>query len=347
MKIIETMRWKKEKFSLLDQTLLPAKKKYIEIRTKKDIWHAIRSMQVRGAPAIGVAAAFGAAVWMRHFSKSSVKTFLAEFKKTTEMIQKSRPTAVNLEWAIQRLRNVIRNNPFASVREWAAMLVEEAEKIYYEERDVCEKLGEHGSKLIKNNMSIMTHCNAGALATPGVGTALAVLYAAVRKGKVIRVFVPETRPLLQGARLTAWELCSAGIKSTLICDSVSGSLMRQGKIDIIFVGADRIALNGDVANKIGTYNHAVLAKENKVPFYVVAPLSTFDPKIETGEQIPIEERSPLEVAAPFGQYITTRKAGIYNPAFDVTPNQYIAGIITEKGILRPPYYKKIKKLLLG
>jgi len=318
---IETITWKNNAVRIIDQTKLPHKLVYINCRDVKTLVSAIKKLKVRGAPALGVAGAFGVVLGVRNI-KNSIKQIAA-----------SRPTAVNLFWALERMEKVAATHRNKSVKDLKKILLKEAFKIQEEDKKTCRAMALHGAELIKSGDSILTHCNAGALATADYGTALGVLYKAKEQGKKIKVYADETRPLLQGARLTVWELMRNGIDTTLICDNMSASLMAQGKVDKIFVGADRIAANGDTANKIGTYSLAVLAKYHKIPFYVVAPCSTIDFKIKTGKEIPIEERDADEVKSFGGAQTAQKNAKAWNPAFDVTPRQLITAIITEKGVL--------------
>lgn len=334
---VETIFWKDGKVRLVDQTLLPAKFKYISCGDVKTLWYAIKRLQVRGAPAIGIAGALGIVLGVKNSKALTGKKLLSEVDALAGYLASSRPTAVNLFWALARMRCVAEINSAKSAAQVKKLLFEEALKIISEDKDSCRSMARNGAKLIKSGDAILTHCNAGGLATADYGTALGVLFEAKKQGKRIKVYADETRPLLQGARLTTWELLHEGIDTTLICDNMAASLMAKGKIDKIFVGADRIASNGDAANKIGTYGVAVLAKYHRVPFYVVAPLSTFDFNIATGKDIPIEERDGDEVRSIGGKFIAPRKVKVYNPAFDVTPNELITAIITEKGVLRKPY----------
>jgi methylthioribose-1-phosphate isomerase len=326
------------KVILLDQTKLPLKVRYIECEDLECIAEAIRKLRVRGAPALGVTAAFAIALTaLEHVDEDKDKV-LKELEEARGFISKTRPTAVNLFWAMDRVLAKAK----ASNKPWEAA-VKEALRIYEENKSGEEKMAEYGSRLIEDGDVILTHCNAGALATAGYGTALGVIRAAWRKGRKIRVIADETRPLLQGARLTAFEMMQEGIPVTVIPDSAAAFAMKRHGVTKVIVGADRIAANGDVANKIGTYAVAVLAKEHRIPFYVAAPTSTIDPNIKTGDEIPIEYRDGREVAFIAGQRFVPNGAETLNPAFDVTPNEYISGIITEKGILRPPYLESIEE----
>ncbi len=333
---VETINWKNNKIRYVDQTLLPHKVKFVDCFDIGKLWRAIKRLEIRGAPAIGIAGALGVALIAVKSKAKTSSELIKEVRKCVKYLASSRPTAVNLFWALARMNDLAKSNyslPASSVKK---LLVKEALKIIDEDKRSCRAMARHGAKLIKNGDTILTHCNAGGLATADYGTALGVLFEAHNNGKRIKAYVDETRPLLQGARLTTWELLNEGIDTTLICDNMAASLMAKGKIDKIFVGADRIASNGDAANKIGTYSLAVLAKYHKVPFYVVAPLSTFDFNLKTGKDIPIEERSADEVRSVLGKRIAPRNVKVYNPAFDVTPNCLITAIITEKGIIKDP-----------
>jgi methylthioribose-1-phosphate isomerase len=288
-------------------------------------------LRVRGAPAIGVAAAYGVVVGMQ--SHDDAATYAKRLREVADYLRTSRPTAVNLFWALERLEKIAA--PMDEPKQTTARLLEEARAIEEEDRQMCRAIGRHGAELIQAHQGILTHCNAGGLATAGIGTALAVLYSAAEQGKQFHVFADETRPLLQGARLTAWELHQAGIDVTLICDSMAAQVMREGRVQLVIVGADRIAVNGDTANKIGTYGVAVLAKAHGIPFYVAAPSSTFDLQIHSGANIPIEQRDPREITHAFGKATSPDGVRVYNPAFDVTPAEFISGIITEAGLIRP------------
>ncbi|MBI5150267.1 MAG: S-methyl-5-thioribose-1-phosphate isomerase [Candidatus Omnitrophica bacterium] len=348
---IQTIRWTNGHVKLIDQTKLPGKLVYIHCRDVKTLWQAIRRLSVRGAPALGVAAAFGVLLGIKSFSGSGSrsrnrndrKRFSKHVERISDYLATSRPTAVNLFNALTRMKAVIQRHPGADVAQLKDLLKKEALAVYEEDRTLCRKMGDFGARLVPSGGRLLTVCNAGALATVDYGTALGVMYSAKAKGKKFQVYSCETRPLLQGARLTVWELLRSGIDTTLICDNMAATLMKQGKIDAVFAGADRIAANGDTANKIGTYNLAVLAKHHRIPFYVVAPQSTFDLSIAGGKQIPIEERSREEVLGFGGRPTAPRQVKVYNPAFDVTDNALITAIVTEKGIIRPPFRKNIKR----
>lgn len=340
---ISTIRWVNGNVKIIDQTKLPGKLKYITCRDVKTLWRAIRKLSVRGAPALGVSAAFGVLLGIKSFKGKNTDKFVKHVHKTCDYIGTSRPTAVNLFNVLDQMRTVVCQHENCNVSELKKRLKEKAFKIYEEDRSVCRQMGNFGARLIKNNSQIMTVCNAGALATVDYGTALGVMYSAKSQKKKFKVYACETRPLLQGARLTVWELLRAKINAILICDNMAATLMKQGKVDAIFTGADRIATNGDTANKIGTYNLAVLAKHHKVPFYIVAPRSSFDMGIKNGKQIPIEQRGKNEVIY-FGDHLTApKKVKVYNPAFDVTDHKLITAIITEKGVITPPFKANIKK----
>jgi methylthioribose-1-phosphate isomerase len=329
---------------MIDQRKLPAQEVYVRCKSASDVARAIKTMVIRGAPAIGVAAAMGLALGMRKSSATGTQKFAAEFQKSCDLMAATRPTAVNLFWAIERMKRCFAEAAQAgeSVDQIKDRLEREAQLIHDEDVDSCRAMGAHGAEVVPADARVLTHCNAGALATAGYGTALGVIRGAVEQGKRVAVFADETRPFLQGARLTAWELVRDGIPTTVITDNMTAALMRKVPIDLVVVGADRIAANGDTANKIGTYGVAVLAREHKVPFYVAAPLSTIDLNTPDGDHIPIEERNAREVSHVGSSQLAPEGASIWNPAFDVTPHQYIAGIITERGIFRPPYIESLK-----
>jgi len=339
------MKFKNSKLFFLDQTKLPQREVWKECRNVYEGFLAIKELQVRGAPLIGVFAAYCIAVYAKNLNLEKDK-FIKKLGKSIEELKLSRPTAVNLAWALDELKGVLLENSNKSINEIRKALLDEAQRIYKQDIELCDKMADFGIKLIKSGDSILTHCNAGFLATAGEGTALSLIYKAQKIYKNIKVYADETRPLLQGARLTAWELSKRKINCTLICDNMAAYLMQKGKIDKIFVGADRIAANGDVANKIGTYSVAVAANYHKVPFYVVAPFSTFDLSLSNGGQIPIEERAAYEVRTILGKIeIAPKNIKVFNPAFDVTPSRLIAAIVSDRGIIYPPYGKNIKKLL--
>ena len=344
--MLPTIDWTGETVVMIDQRKLPATEVYVTCRTAQDVAKAIKTMVIRGAPAIGVAAAMGLALGMRRSKASGTKQFTTEFQKLCELMAGTRPTAVNLFWAIERMQQAFAEEAQrgASVTEITDRLVREAHAIHDEDVQSCKTMGAHGATLVPENARILTHCNAGALATAGYGTALGVIRAAAEQGKRVAVMADETRPFLQGARLTAWELVKDGIDTTVITDNMAGTMMRLGHVDLVVVGADRIAANGDVANKIGTYSVAVLAREHGIPFYVAAPLSTIDLQTPTGAQIPIEERPEREVTHVGTSRLTPAGAQIRNPAFDVTPAKYVTAIITERGIAKAPYESSLPAL---
>jgi methylthioribose-1-phosphate isomerase len=337
--MLETIEWTPEGVVMIDQTKLPNKEVYVTCRDYQEVAAAIRTMVIRGAPAIGVAAAMGVALGALH--SDDLK---ADIPIICETLAKTRPTAVNLFWAIDRMRRLYDGIAARPPAEICARLIEEAIQIKVEDIAINEAMGRHGADLIPDGKTVLTHCNAGALATAGYGTALGVIRAAVAQGKKIDVFADETRPFLQGARLTAWELQHDGIPTTLITDNMAGHFLKSGRIGCVVVGADRIAANGDVANKIGTYGVAVLARENNVPFYVAAPTSTLDLTLTSGDLIPIEERPAAEVTHVYGVPMAPAGICVANPAFDVTPNRYVTAIITERGVARPPFTESLKKL---
>jgi len=341
---VKTIEWTNKTLRIIDQVLLPEIYQVIILKTLEDVWQAIKSLQVRGAPAIGVCAAFGVLVALYETNTKSREQVVTAAHHAIDNLATSRPTAVNLFWALDRMKKRVDSLPAeASASECTQLLEQKAIKIFEEDRQLCRDMGRHGAKLIADNSGVLTHCNAGGLATSDYGTALAVMYTAQEQGRNFKVFADETRPLLQGARLTAWELNQSGIDVTVICDSMAAQVMREGKIQLVLVGSDRIAANGDAANKIGTYGVALLAKAHNIPFYVVAPSSTFDISIPDGSYIPIELRDPTEVTHGFGKQTVPNQVKVYNPAFDVTPAELIHGIVTEVGILRPPYTEAIAK----
>ena len=336
---VKTIEWKNDRVILLDQRVLPHKEAYRVCRNYEDVAAAIRDMTVRGAPAIGVAAAMGVALGAL---KVPEKTFDRQFERILLTLGKTRPTAMNLFWALQRMRGVYSAHRSQGVEKVKRALKEEAQKIYQEDVAANKQLGKYGARLLGGARQIMTHCNAGALATAGYGTALGVLRALKESGKQFEVYVNETRPFLQGARLTAWELKKEKIPATLITDNMAGYLMQKGKIDAVVVGCDRVAANGDVANKIGTYTIAVLAKRHGIPFYVAGPTSSIDLDCPSGKAIPIEQRDPKEVSHMFGKPLAPKGMKVFNPAFDVTSHELITAIITEKGVIHPPYQHNIR-----
>jgi methylthioribose-1-phosphate isomerase len=342
--MIPTIAWQDDHVIMIDQRKLPFKESFVVCKTPNQVADAISKMVIRGAPAIGVAAAMGLALGASRIKVQSRTAFERRFQRLCEQMANARPTASNLFWAIQSMQEVLKANPRGSVDELKELLRQKADELLAEDRTINMAIGQHGQAVVPDGATVLTHCNAGALATSGYGTALGVVRAAWEAGKTIRVLADETRPFLQGSRLTAWELQQDNIPVTLITDNMAGYLMSQGKVEIVVVGADRIAANGDVANKIGTYSLAVLAKENGIPFYVAAPLSTVDLSVATGKDIPIEERDPREVTHSLGRAIAPPGVSAWNPAFDVTPNRFITGIITEEEIVRKPYKKVLKAL---
>ncbi|MEK9629368.1 MAG: S-methyl-5-thioribose-1-phosphate isomerase [Nitrospinota bacterium] len=342
--MIKTIEYVDGIVRMIDQTRLPAEKEFVDCRTIEEVGHAIKTMVIRGAPAIGVAAAMGVSLGADSIEASSFEDFYNELKKKCDQLGKSRPTAVNLAWAINRMKQVAENNKALSISELKSRLKEEALNVLTEDISTNQTMGDHGQTLVEDGSVILTHCNAGALATAGFGTALGVVRAAANAGKNIRVLANETRPFLQGARLTTWELKEDGIPVKLITDNMCGFFMSKKEIDLVVVGADRIAANGDVANKIGTYMVAVLAKENNIPFYVAAPVSTLDLSLPSGKEIPIEERSSEEVTRINQKQISPDGVEAAHPAFDITPNHLVTAIITENGIARAPYTESLKAL---
>ncbi len=341
----KTIEWKKDSVRILDQRRLPGELRYLDCKDASSVAKAIRTMAIRGAPAIGVAAAMGIALAAKKIRSSHLEIFKREVEKACHLMGQTRPTAVNLFWAIERMRRVLNQSDLGDVVDLRSKLVEEALRIYREDLQANRDIGENGKMLIQHGNGVLTHCNAGALATAGYGTALGVIRAAWAEGKRFHVYVDETRPLLQGARLTAWELMQEKIPCTVITDSMAGSLMEAKRIHLVLVGADRIAQNGDTANKIGTYSLAVLANYHRIPFYVAAPCSTFDPSLKSGKEIPIEERASEEVTHVHGKQVTPPGIEVYNPAFDVTPASLIKAMVTEKGMIRRPFLKNLRTLI--
>jgi len=343
---MKAIKFKNKRLFYLDQTLLPLKEEWKECLTLASAVKAVKTLKVRGAPLIGVFSAYALYVTLKDKPEKDKTVFLKTFEKTAEILNSTRPTAVNLSWALSRIREKVyarADRPVAVIKQ---TILREARFIEKEDEQLCFRIAEKGLALIDGQDRILTHCNAGFLATAGNGTALAVIYAAAEKYKNIRVYADETRPLLQGARLTCWELMKNRVPVTLICDNMAAVLMAEGKVDKVIVGADRIAANGDAANKIGTYSLAVNAAYHKIPFYVAAPFSTFDLSLVSGKNIPIEERDPEEIKKIMGRSeISPRRVKVYNPAFDVTPYKLISAIITDKGVIKPPFKKNIKKIL--
>ncbi|MGQ9616897.1 MAG: S-methyl-5-thioribose-1-phosphate isomerase [Spirochaetota bacterium] len=341
---VPTIAWENGTVKIIDQTKLPLEKVFLTINTKEEMYDAIKRLKIRGAPAIGIAAAFGVYLGVRNYRGDDRGEFEKLVDSVCNYIGSSRPTAINLFWAIERLKRIVKFNNNLNPDKLIGLMLDEAIRMIEEDNMVCRAIGEHGVKLINNGYSILTHCNAGGLATAMYGTALAPIFRASEIGMRIHVYVDETRPLLQGSRITAWELLEAGIPATLITDNAAAYVMHRKKVNLVIVGADRIAANGDTANKIGTLGVAVLAKEFGIPFYVAAPLSTIDLKTGSGEDIPIEERDGDEITRGFGTQTAPDQISVYNPAFDVTPSRYIRGIITERGIITPPFAENIRKL---
>jgi methylthioribose-1-phosphate isomerase len=333
--MVETVEWTDAGVVMIDQTRLPREQSFVTCRSYSEVAHAIRTMVIRGAPAIGVAAAMGVALGVQED---------ADFETVCATLAATRPTAVNLFWAIERMRRLQATLNGTGREELVRRMIAEACRIREEDIAMCRAIGQHGAPLVPDGKTVLTHCNAGALATAGYGTALGVIRAAVEAGKNIDVFADETRPFLQGARLTAWELQQDGIPTAIITDNMAGHFLHSGRIGCVVVGADRIAANGDVANKIGTYSVAVLARENGVPFYVAAPLSTFDLTLASGDLIPIEQRAPEEVTHVFGVPVAPEGIAVENPAFDITPARYVSAIICERGVARAPYEESLRRL---
>ncbi|PYJ76011.1 MAG: S-methyl-5-thioribose-1-phosphate isomerase, partial [Verrucomicrobia bacterium] len=342
--MIKTLEWTDSGVRFIDQTKLPTEETYVTCKTHEQVADLIRKMVVRGAPAIGVAAAMGIALGIKNSKAATGVELKQEFERICDLIGKTRPTAVNLFWAIRRMRQKFEYFRMRTIPQIKQELIEEAQRMHAEDIAANQAMGRHGATLMPTSGGVLTHCNAGALATCGYGTALGVIRAAVEQGKKIHVYADETRPFLQGSRLTAWELMKDGIPTTVISDNMAGAMMKQGKIGAIVVGADRIAANGDVANKIGTYTVAVLAKEHAIPFYVAAPFSTIDLETSNGSTIPIEQRNAREVTHIAGKAIAPEGVEVENPAFDVTPGKYVTAIITERGIARAPYNESLRKL---
>ncbi|MEN6407587.1 MAG: S-methyl-5-thioribose-1-phosphate isomerase [Thermoguttaceae bacterium] len=348
MKDIPTLHWiggVDGFLRMIDQTRLPVEFVEIDCHDVDRVWEAIKMLRVRGAPAIGIAAAYGVCLGIQQVAGRDEAAFFEQLDKTVDHLAASRPTAVNLFWALRRMRSAaerLRGRPTAEI---AAALLDEARTIHEEDRQMCRAMGRHGAELLHDGQGVLTHCNAGGLATSDYGTALAVMFAAAEAGKTLHVYADETRPLLQGARLTAWELQQRGIDVTLICDNMAAQVMREGRVQAVITGADRIAANGDTANKIGTYGVALLAAAHQIPFYVAAPSSTFDLSIPDGRSIPIEQRDPREVTHGFGRQTAPDGVAVYNPAFDVTPAELIAAIICERGVIRPVNPQTIAAML--
>jgi methylthioribose-1-phosphate isomerase len=341
---MKSIEWIGDRVRMIDQTRLPLEEVYIETSDYHEIADAIKKLKIRGAPAIGIAAAFGLALGARQFDRESRKEFDQYLEKVSHDLLNTRQTAANLSWALGRLKCLLQTNPRRSVAEMKELLFAEAKKILAEDIEMCRRIGRHGSELLPDPAGILTHCNTGALATGDYGTAQSVIVAAHESGKKVRVFVDETRPLLQGARLTTWELMKHNIDTTLITDNTAAFVMQKGWVNVVVVGADRITRNGDIANKVGTYNLAILAEKHHIPFYVAAPTSSIDFQLSSGEQIPIEERDPREVTEGFGKRTAPFGVHVYSPAFDITPHDLVSAIVTELGVCRSPYDETIPAL---
>lgn len=345
---VVTLRWVGDRsgyLTLIDQTLLPVEFREVECRDVATVWEAIKMLRVRGAPAIGISAAYGVVVGLQTGHDGSPAGALARMREVCDHLATSRPTAVNLFWALDRMRRVGESLGPVPAGQLADRLLAEARAIEAEDRDICRAIGRHGMSLLNDGDGVLTHCNAGGLATADYGTALAVFFAMHEAGRNISVYADETRPLLQGARLTAWELAQRGIDVTLICDNMAAQVMREGRVRSAIVGADRITANGDTANKIGTYGVALLCQAHGLPFYVAAPSSTFDFSLATGDLIPIEQRDPREITHGFGRQTAPEGVPVYNPAFDVTPARLVTAFITERGVIRPPYGENLRAVL--
>ena len=347
--MLPTLAWQDDEIIMVDQRKLPAKEVYVHCKTVNDVAKAIKTMVIRGAPAIGVCAAMGIALGAARSKATGTRQFTTEFQRSCDLLASTRPTAVNLFWAIEQMKAAFAEGALAgeSVDQLKARLRISADRIHDDDVASCRAIGTHGAALVPDEARILTHCNAGALAAAGYGTALGVIRGAVEAGRRVTVLADETRPFLQGSRLTAWELVKDGIDTTVITDNMAGALMQDGAIDLVVVGADRIAANGDTANKIGTYSVAVLARAHDIPFYVAAPLSTIDMATADGRAIPIEERNQREVTHVGTQRVAPEGARIRNPAFDVTPNRYITAIVTERGIVRAPFEEGFRQVLKG
>jgi methylthioribose-1-phosphate isomerase len=348
-KVSATVAWIGDAYSgcleLIDQTLLPLEHRVFPLRTVEEVWQAIKQLQVRGAPAIGVAAAYGVVLGCQSAENKSRDSFDTQLTSIVQYLSGSRPTAVNLFWALDRMRRVAQQFPRMTPPDILGRLLVEAQSIEAEDRDMCAAIGRHGLSFLHNCVGVLTHCNTGGLATAGDGTALSVIFAAALENPLLQVYVDETRPLLQGARLTAWELMQRNISALLICDSMAGWVMKEGRVQAVIVGADRIAANGDSANKIGTYSLSVLAQAHSIPFYIAAPTSTFDLTIESGSGIPIEQRASTEITHAFGRQTAPDGCPTYNPAFDVTPAANITAMITEKGVIQPVRSEIIRNVI--
>ncbi len=340
----QSITWQDGNLQIIDQTFLPDREVYSQLTSVGQVWDAIKNMRIRGAPAIGIAGAYGLHLGINDLHETGFGTFYSESQRIAEYLNSSRPTAVNLSWALKRVLQTIYSQKEKPVSELKEIALQTAITIHEEDERMCKSIGRHGAERVPGNASILTHCNTGGLATAKYGTAFSVILHAHQDGKVKMVWVDETRPMLQGSRLTTWELDKAGIPFTLNIDSAAAFLMQQNKVDLIITGADRIAKNGDTANKIGTYNLAVLARAHNIPFYIAAPYSTIDMNLDTGDQIDIEERDPSEVTGFNGHQAAPEKLNVYNPAFDVTPHDYITAIITENGVIEPDYTEQFERI---
>lgn len=341
--IANPIEWKGEYARLLDQTFLPSRTVFVDVRDIGQMWDAIKKMKIRGAPAIGIAAAYGFYLGLREVDDTQFSSFWIEVERLADYLNSARPTAVNLKWALDRIKRTIHANREKTIEDLKELVLKTAKTIHAEDLRICQAIGKVGQDVVEKGAQILTHCNTGSLATAKYGTALSVIYHAHESNKKIHVWVDETRPYLQGARLTTWELQQAGVPHTLITDSMAGFVMQQGKVDVVIVGADRVAKNGDTANKIGTYTLAVLAARHNIPFYVAVPMSTIDLQCETGAAIPIEVRDGKEITHIGGQRIAPPKTNTYNPAFDITPGELISAFITEKGIIKPPFESSLAR----
>jgi methylthioribose-1-phosphate isomerase len=341
---MKSLAWNKGKVRFLDQTRLPADEIYVETEDENRICSAIKDLAIRGAPLIGIASAYAVALAANRCGASTPSAISTHFDKTINLLAGTRPTAVNLFWALNRQKKVIEENKSRGLEVLKAMLLEEAQRIHEEDAAMCDAIGKLGADLLPNAASVLTHCNTGSLATGGIGTALGIIRTSWEQHKLKHVYIDETRPLLQGARLTLWELEKDGIPSTLLTDNAAGFLMQQGMVNVVVVGADRIAANGDVANKVGTYSLAVIARYHGIPMYVAAPTSTIDFDMKDGKGIPIEQRNSKEVTEPFGKKVAPDHTAVYSPAFDITPADLVSAIVTEKGVLTKPYEKSINKI---
>lgn len=342
--VVQSIQWKDDHVRILDQTYLPKREVYSDIRDVGRMWEAIKKLRIRGAPAIGIAAAYGMYLGIKDLPENAFESFWVEVERVAEYLESARPTAVNLHWALNRIKTTIQAHKDKEISEIKEIVLKTARTIHDEDKRICKQIGENGLELVEKEAKILTHCNTGSLATGEYGTALSVIFHAHEGGNDIQVWVDETRPLMQGSRLTSWELMNADIPMKLITDSTAGSLIKRGEVDLVIVGTDRVAANGDTANKIGTYPLAVVANENDIPFYVAVPLSTIDMELESGDEIPIEEREGDEIANFNGSQVAPKKVETYNPAFDVTPHKYVTAFITEKGIIEPPFDENFQKL---